>query len=388
VNLFEVPRQTAFVAVSRATARLLEEHEEAAARAALEMQRQLTMAAARPAATEAVLERLARLLDGAACTMTADGQLGLGPFGPAQAGLMVEEIGAEVQRIRPQGLRAASTIAGTASTLIHPLGLQGRPSSYLAVLVPGRPTDGQRNAVTTAVALLGLIAEQERDRLATRRSLRTRAMELLAGGDVRSAKLVLGTVTGSAELPNRVQVLRAVGAEEVIEDALRWLEEIGLAATLDDELCAVASPGRSARFAADLAATGLRVGVGEAVPLSDVTSSFATAGHALSQTAPGVPVLQWERIVGEGALALIDRERAEAFASSFLGPLDDDLVETLASFLRHHGSRLKVAEELGVHRNTVRNRVAQIEAALGRSLDDPQVRVSVWVALQSRPTGS
>jgi purine catabolism regulator len=43
-----------------------------------------------------------------------------------------------------------------------------------------------------------------------------------------------------------------------------------------------------------------------------------------------------------------------------------------------------VAEELGVHRNTVRNRVAEIERAVGGSLDDAQVRADAWIALQAR----
>jgi purine catabolism regulator len=57
----------------------------------------------------------------------------------------------------------------------------------------------------------------------------------------------------------------------------------------------------------------------------------------------------------------------------------------LRSFVSHHGSILKVAHELDVHRNTVRNRLAGIEALLGRSLDDPQTRFSVWMALQVLP---
>ena len=86
-------------------------------------------------------------------------------------------------------------------------------------------------------------------------------------------------------------------------------------------------------------------------------------------------------------MTVLEPERAAAFASAFLEPLrggaGDELLLTLQSFLRHHGSRLKVAEELGVHRNTVRNRVSQIEVLLGRSLDDPQVgAVSAWIALR------
>ena len=44
-----------------------------------------------------------------------------------------------------------------------------------------------------------------------------------------------------------------------------------------------------------------------------------------------------------------------------------------------------VAEELGLHRNTVRNRLEAIEAVLPGKLDDPQTRVSAWIALQISP---
>jgi purine catabolism regulator len=54
--------------------------------------------------------------------------------------------------------------------------------------------------------------------------------------------------------------------------------------------------------------------------------------------------VQWERIVGEGPFGLIDPKRAEAFATSFFAGLDDEHLETLRSFLRHHGSRLKMAQ--------------------------------------------
>lgn len=83
-------------------------------------------------------------------------------------------------------------------------------------------------------------------------------------------------------------------------------------------------------------------------------------------------------------MGVLDGERAAAFATSYLAPLagDQELIRTLESFLRHHGSRLGVAGELGVHRNTVRNRLAHIETALNGSLDDPQTRVNAWIALQ------
>ena len=45
-----------------------------------------------------------------------------------------------------------------------------------------------------------------------------------------------------------------------------------------------------------------------------------------------------------------------------------------------------MADELGLHRNTVRNRLDVIEATLPGALDDPQIRASAWIALQSLPT--
>ena len=157
-----------------------------------------------------------------------------------------------------------------------------------------------------------------------------------------------------------------------------------LAGRIGDELWLVATPGAAGRQADQLAERGLLVGVGDPAGIGDAGRSHANAGQALRAATPAVPVVRWQRLMKEGAMGVLDDERAAAFAASYLAPIaeEPDLVRTLQAFLGHHGSRLKVAEELGVHRNTVRNRLEQIEAALDGSLDDPQVRVNAWIALQ------
>jgi PucR family transcriptional regulator, purine catabolism regulatory protein len=388
LNLIEVPRATPFVAISRRTAQLLQQDEAEAAREALKIQRRLTAAAAKPHAATAVIETLAHILGGAAGLLSPDGQTILGPLGERRDELVTPDVAQEIRRLRHQGLRAASTISTeAATTVVHPLGLGGRPSSYLAAITPGRASDGQRSAITTAVALLGLIGEQERTSVATRRHLRSRTIELLISGDSPTAKLVLDVEQQTANLPSHIRLLRATDGRNDVEDALAALEQQRLlVAELADELCVVAPDGQASSLAHSLADAGLLVGIGEAVPLHAAATSYATAGHALAQATPSSKVVQWERILGEGPLSLIDRKRAEAFASSFLGGLDHEERETLRCFVRHHGSRLKVAEELGLHRNTVRNRLEAIEAKLPGALDDPQTRVSAWIALQSLPT--
>lgn len=393
LNLVEVPAGTTFVAISQAGVHLLEESERAVARDALEMQRALTQAALREDDTRALLSRLATILGGGACLVTSDGQLSEGPFGQAAERLDLEQIAGEIGRIRAQGLRASSSItAAPGTTVIHPVGLRGRPTSYLAAFGPARPTQPQRSAVATAVALLSLALQRRSERRDTERLIRSRAAELLVAGDARTARLVLALAAGlepdRVSLPGRGQVLRVTGVPDALEDALSALEDdAALAAWHADELWVLAQPAQSAGLAATLADQGLRVGVGQVSPLARLPRSHATAGHALAQATSATPVVRWDRLVDEGPLALVDREQAELFAESFLAPLEsggDELLTTLTSFLRHHGARAKVAEELGVHRNTVRNRLEAIEAALGDSLDDPQVRVNAWVALQAR----
>jgi len=341
LNLIEVPRATPFVAISRRTAQLLQQDEANAARETLRIQRRLTSAAAKPDATAAVIQTLAHVVGGAACVLSTDGHAILGPLGERGDELLTPDVVKEIRRLRHQGLRAASAISTkAATTVVHPLGLGGRPSSYLALMTPGRVSDRQRSAITTAVALLGLIGEQERTSVDTRRQLRSRAIELLSTGDSRTAQLILHIEQQTPVIPAHIRILRATGARDDVEDALATLEQQRLlVADIADELCLVAQHGRASSLASSLADTGLLVGVGEAVALNAAATSYATAGHALAQATTSSRVVQWERIVGEGPLSLIDPKRAEAFATSFLAGLDDEQLETLRSFLRHHGSR-------------------------------------------------
>jgi purine catabolism regulator len=385
LNLLEVPRKTTFVAVSRAAVRLIEQRDESEAKLALQTQRHLTAAAVRDDPRQAVVGRLAHLLDGAVFLFSADGHLEVQPMGPRRPLADVVAAGVELKRIRSQGLRAASTVSDDELTrLVVPVGLRGRPGHYLAVVVPGRVTNVRRSAIATAVALLGLTAEQERDRRETRRRLLGKSYELLSLGEVDSA-VIVAEASGAPVLPGRVQIAHASGPEDALDDALAELEREQVLATLDDGILRlVAAPAHAGRLAEDLVARGLAVGVGESVRLSDVAKAHATAALALARASTATGVVRWTRVVRGGAVGLLAQDVAESFSASFLGGLDEPQTATLRSFLSHHGSRLKVAKELGLHRNTVRNRLAQIESTIGRSMDDPDARASAWLALQAR----
>jgi purine catabolism regulator len=226
--------------------------------------------------------------------------------------------------------------------------------------------------------------EQESDRLLTRRGLWHQAHQLMVRGESDAARLV-GEASGAPVLPDRVQVVRATGPTDALDDALVELEDAGHLAVLDDDgLRSIASPGRTQRAAVGLAERGLCVGVGEAVQLSEVATAHGTADLALERATLTGGVVHWEQAVRQGIVGWLPAEVATSLSTTLLRPLDPALVETLESFLKHHGSLAGVAQDLGLHRNTVRNRLATIEGRVNRSLDDPDTRAALWLAVQAR----
>jgi hypothetical protein len=78
-------------------------------------------------------------------------------------------------------------------------------------------------------------------------------------------------------------------------------------------------------------------------------------------------------------------EVTQAFAEAALGPLRGSprLLETLRAFLESGGSVVDAAAVLGVHRNTVATRLAQIEKLLGVTLADASQRLALQVACRA-----
>ena len=80
----------------------------------------------------------------------------------------------------------------------------------------------------------------------------------------------------------------------------------------------------------------------------------------------------------------------EAHATRALGALADDedryadLITTLGSFIRLHGSVNAVARDLSLHRNTVRQRLRRIGQLTGADLANADDRLSLQLALIGR----
>jgi hypothetical protein len=155
-------------------------------------------------------------------------------------------------------------------------------------------------------------------------------------------------------------------------------------------------PGRRGHLAAAADRAGVQLALGPAVPVGRARESLARARSLL--------VLLRTGMLEAGPLAEVDRhdvalllsaepQLARDVARRRLAPLQavrgettrSNLALTLRSWLRNPGQRKTIAHELGVHPQTVRYRMARLRELFGPSLDDPDGRFELELALRVEP---
>ncbi|MCY0916721.1 PucR family transcriptional regulator [Streptomyces sp. H27-G5] len=127
---------------------------------------------------------------------------------------------------------------------------------------------------------------------------------------------------------------------------------------------------------------GWRLGVSSPAPADPaaLAAADAQAARALQRAESARAPLA--RHADTGVAGLVGEPEARAHAEAVLAPLSPVLRETLRGWLAHHGSWDRTAAALGVHRNTVRQRIARCAALLERDPDDADVRMELWFALR------
>ncbi|MFJ6103847.1 PucR family transcriptional regulator [Streptomyces sp. NPDC092359] len=127
---------------------------------------------------------------------------------------------------------------------------------------------------------------------------------------------------------------------------------------------------------------GWTLGVSAPAGAGELAAADAQASRALRRAKATRAALVRHR--PGGLAALVDPGEAAAHARALLAPLGEPLRETLRVWLSLHGSWDRTAVALGVHRNTVRQRITRCSALLGLDPDDPDVRMELWFALGVR----
>lgn len=91
-----------------------------------------------------------------------------------------------------------------------------------------------------------------------------------------------------------------------------------------------------------------------------------------------------ELVVRSEPLATADLARRRLAPLAELRPAARErLAETLLAWLRHHGQRAPIAQELFVHQQTVGYRVGQLKQLFGDVLEDPEARFELELVLRA-----
>ncbi|WP_020662345.1 PucR family transcriptional regulator [Amycolatopsis benzoatilytica] len=371
--VLEVPRETPFIAITRAVSRAVAADEYAATVRIGRAQQELTRTAVGRAGAGGVVRRLARLIDGWVVLYDSAGRVR--EAAPARA----REIELDVS-----GLRAGTRVlsVGDDEVVLQTLHTRGA----LAVGTEEPLDSTGRHIVNTAVSLLSLALEQDRAQRVSLSQLHTGVLELLAAGQAELAREVL------PDLPARPWTVFAVqgtkAARNLLYERLETLAGQVFVAHRGDNLIILAENGELANTVAE--AGEFHSGLSSA---ADFPAALRQAEEAAAAArARRVPLLRYADYAGAGLLGLVDPQAAQAFSEQLLTPIREfdrtgrgDLETSVRCWLEHHGHWDLAAAKLGVHRHTLRNRVAKATELLGRDLDAPGVRAELWFALQLRP---
>ncbi|WP_225102258.1 PucR family transcriptional regulator [Streptomyces sp. CoH27] len=433
--LLEVPRRTPFLAISKAVSAAIAADQYRAVTAGFAAQRELTKQALN-AGPEGVLGALAAQVDGWAALYDASGAVVAAA--PEWAGRRAARLTAEVERLRERPAPASAVVGGPEHedrVELHSLGTGRRPRAALAVGTAAAPGTAERYAVHSAIALLTLTTERSRSLHAAEQRVGTAVLRMLLAGEPDHARAVAGDLYGGLlDAPFRMIVAesasgtavrahapaRSAGASadlggdplggltESVESAAARSGEAVLVVPEGERLVVLAADGGAAvaactRYAAALEAARAvpeqaggeeeELVVGLSAPAGPIAAAAAykQAEQALSVARRRRRVLvEHERLAAGSVLPLLADDAVKAFADGLLRALHEhdatgrgDLVASLRAWLSRHGQWDAAAADLGVHRHTLRYRMRRVEEILGRSLDDPDVRMELWLALKA-----
>ncbi|MCX5292645.1 MULTISPECIES: PucR family transcriptional regulator [unclassified Streptomyces] len=421
--LLEVPRRTPFLAISKAVSAEIAADQYRAVTAGFAAQRELTKQALTDG-PEGLLAGLASQVDGWAALYDASGAVVA--TAPEWAGRRAARLTADVERLRERPAPASSVVGPPDNedrVELHSLGTGRRPRAALAVGTAAALGTAERYAVHSAIALLTLTTERSRSLHAAEQRIGAAVLRMLLAGEPDHARAVAGHLYGGLlDAPFRMIVAETatrVAADaggdplaalaEAVESAAARAGEAVLVVPEGERLIVLAPDGGAAvaacgEYAAALEAArepaggdGDEVVVGLSAPVGPIAAAAAykQAEQALSVARRrGRVCVAHEQLAAGSVLPLLADDAVKAFADGLLRPLYEhdatgrgDLVASLRAWLSHHGQWDAAAADLGVHRHTLRYRMRRVEEILGRSLDDPDVRMELWLALKATSAG-
>ena len=419
LNLLEVPLDVSFASISRDVGAMLQAAgpavgAEGAGDEEILVLQQLTRAAAKDNQS-AIMRALASILRGEVSLRDAAGRTVVGPFGPA-APQIDDEVAECIARIRPGGMRGAGAVGiGEMRLVVRPVGITGEPESYLATVHRETLTRAQTLGVDLAWSFLNLIAESSKAFTGWLLQLVGAAAEHLLVGEVAQGLALADQVQdlvlkrlpsparrsmtgtggghqwrviclegGSAAVAGLSSALARLLVERrggPVGEGLLWCTErdgtrlmiLGEA----ERVPALLEDGSVAPWAGRM-----RIGVSGSVGIADLPRAAQQALSVCTGARQLGQAVRWEASGLPSVTDLLDEERARAFARARLGGVVDqpEMLELLEIYLSEAGAVQRIAERLGVHRNSVPARLVRLRRALGVDIEDAEQRANLWFA--------
>ncbi|MPY48197.1 PucR family transcriptional regulator [Streptomyces acidicola] len=417
--LLRIPPGTPFVAVNHAAHAAMAEARHQELRQIAEAQAALATAAARPDALKAVLQQLATRLGAWVVLLNPlGGELlaaGTRPEAPAAVQLRAlaarttAHVRSRSAEGRPQLPTAAAEHHAEFHLTVHTLPAEIADGPFvLGVAAASTPTAVHRSVIGTALVLLSLLTTP-RHALGTDTRGAAALVRLMLGQhpvdvarllspDARAADnwvVVHGRITrpgpGATARPGGDPVqLAALGT--VLTTPYLDIDGTSLRALVPS------SPGSPLPDLASVARLGWTLGISSPVAAADLAIADRQADRMLRHAvATGTSSAQhrtqdltMHSLVSPGDAAALAQARFAPFAEA-PAPGPAVLLETLRTWLAHHGNWDRTAAALQLHRNTVRRRIAKSAELLDADLQDLNVRMELWFALHwlpgEQPTG-
>ncbi|MEU5325593.1 PucR family transcriptional regulator [Streptomyces parvus] len=412
--LLEVPRRTPFIAISKAVSAAIAADQYRAVTAGFEAQRELTKAALAGDGPAGLLARLAAHIDGWAALYDTSGAVLAAA--PDWAARRAAALTSDVERLRGRPAPASIVVADSEDRVeLQSLGTGRRARGALAVGTGAALGTAERYAVHSAVALLTLTTARSRSLQGAEQRLGAAVLRMLLAGQPDHARAVAGDLYGDLlDAPFRLLIAEAAapaGPELFTETMEAAAARSGEALLLVPEgegervvvlaadggaavaACAAYAEAQDDRAPREGGAEDSDVVVGLSAPAGPiaVSAAYKQAEQALSVARRrGRALVEHEELAAGSVLPLLADDAVRAFADGMLRALHEhdakgrgDLVASLRAWLSRHGQWDAAAADLGVHRHTLRYRMRRVEEILGRSLDDPDVRMELWLALKA-----
>ncbi|MGW7251989.1 helix-turn-helix domain-containing protein [Streptomyces decoyicus] len=405
--LVEVPAGTPFTAVESAVWQAVTEARHRELTRLSEAQRALAAAAARPDPAAAVLHALARHVHGWTALLAPDGAAH-GSAGPRPGASVRAAAGRLAHVVGAGGPSSATDTLPGSSLSAYAVTGRVRGSRALALVVAADPHDPPAHAIAgVAAVLLSLITAPATDHGPAAAGQAAALVRMLLGARPADVAPLLGhplwtvvhaerrrdTTESAASLAAALGtslIAPGTGAEPAASPGSGTHPGTGPEATA----APAATPALRALLPADREITaqpGWTLGVSEPTPVAELPTADRHAASALRRALAGRAALVRHRTPGPHSVtSLVAPADARQHAQSLLAPLADSppLLATLHNWLSLHGSWDRTATALGVHRNTVRQRITRIAGLLDTDLDDPDVRMELWFALRSLDRGA